>query len=578
LDIKSKFDHLHHLGSVAIKNLHTLQGPIILKELRRIVKGLSVHSSLSLQDLLNITSITSVKNSSGHVTIVDLAQKQAAKYFEDILLNNLDVTYLKNLFGDKKTLPPNVEAISNEFSAWFKKRSLMNAGQVIYDQFRLGSKRHKKIVDKIDIKAIEKLWIGIKQDKEFDSISSRLYTEGYRDAIPAIHRYLPDGKEWAKRLFDVLTDRQFLKVWMLQNENQSCDKIGQQMYEWYVQLSVLDPTNLELPRKLLSILFGVVLNVSIAKSHWTEELKSSLTASFKAMIDGKVDSSDTALQKDAAAASAALSEFVSIFSNLDEFSHILAKALSIWMRKRPDAFLVDFDGSSILKVIKHEDKPIEWKHKFEISWKKFLASHGLKYISAGLYGTAGTHLLFTLATDHSVPLSQIPQEINLGLLATGKVDKIIATSLGNWLNLSRLEIFAKSLQKWITNNSMIPEIWAKKMFGNASAKLFSNQWGSALAILGISSTSTAIWNEVVDKNNATFLFEPSTVFFELSSAVGLEPSGFAWVGHVGLAIAASGSISNLVHEAGNNLHAIVPHSKFVEEFVNGPLALAGLSK
>jgi len=390
-----------------------------------------------------------------------------------------------------------------------------------------------------------------------------LYLEAFKECVPRITPYLENGKMWAKEIFHTVTDENFLTTWATQISDQSYDKITQQVQEWYILVSILDPTNLDLAQDLMCILFCVVIHVFISKARWIDELKPFLTPSFIAMMEAKPKFNNPSAQKDAIAAISALHDFISFFDSVDEFSSLFANALSVWRRACPYEYLVDARtvGPFFEKAVKSSYKSKEWKEKFEHKWKHFQEMQGLRWLSAGLYGAAGTFTRFILVGDTQVSLLDIAKEINFGIMATGhRAEKLIATTLYSWFRFSlyRVELVARSLKQLFTKEGLIVDPWAINMFGKKEAELLTKGLARAAVYIGI----------------ATRCEDPQ-LFLHLAKQVGIDVTGLPWVGLIPVYLVGGGYLVPILRDVWSQIHHVEPSIPVIQEFIASVLFPAG---
>jgi len=437
---------------------------------------------------------------------------------------------------------------------------------LIHDRYQK-SDRHKSVLKDINMKAIEHFWTKSNNEQEFIKIATSLYREAFKVCVPRMVPYLENGKEWAKEVFKTLTSENFLTFWAKQIADQSYDKISQQMQEWYILVSILDPTNMDLAQDLMCTLFCVVVHVFISKARWIDELKPFLTPTFVAMLEAKPAFTNPSAQRDAKAAISALHDLISFFDNIDEFSSMFANALSIWRRACPNDYLVDAQGVAPFfeQVVKSSQKSTEWKEKFQHKWKQFLEMQGLRWLSAGLYGAVGTFTRYFLVGDEHVSLLELSKEINFGLLmSTGYgVEKLVATTLYNWFRFSlfRVEVFARSLKTLFTKEGLVVDAWAVNMFGKKEAELLTKGLCRATVCIGI----------------ATRCADPQ-LFLNLGQVVGIDVAGLPWVGLIPVYLVGGGYLVPILRDIWRQIHHVEPSIPVVQEFVNSSLRSAGFVK
>ncbi len=534
---------------------------------------------LSVQDLMNISSINSVEVN-GQTKVVDTAQVQTGKYFQAILINSLTGTdnngntWISDFFGDKQPVPDGVQKVMNDHLAFYQAKAVMNMGQMLHDSLDTDP-NHKDTVAKIDNDKLATAWKALGTDKDYAAQSSELYTQGYRDGVPGIQPYLANNpQQWAEQLFNVITSEDFLNVWAVQVASEEFKNVKQQMYEWFVQLSVLDPSNTDRPNQMLSTTFAVVLGVNFAKAQWTEDLKPYLAQAIQNMLDGDTSIfQDEILKNNAEAMRETLKAMISNFDTQEEFLDQLVNALNIWANKPENANARLVQAGPNLAEIFNVPKTI-------------LKEAG-KVLGSLLYAAAAGYLIFQLVEDKD--LNPV-QEIGLGLLATGfvvkSIEKLLATQIGDWFRAgaedgaSRFTRVAKNIGKWFTEDGLEIDNWATRLLGKSSSEFFAKRLGPALAVVGIAISAWQLAEDIKVGDVRDIVFDAINTFFALGDAVflGLELFSFAWAGPVGIAVAVVGAIVALVQLIWNLISPPPPPPDPIQQFIDGPLTQAGFVK
>lgn len=538
-----------------------------------------VGPDLSVQDLMNISSINSVVVN-GQTKVVDTAQVQTGKYFQAILINSLTGTdnngntWISDFFGDTQPIPDGVQQVMNNHLAFYQAKAVMNMGQMLHDSLDTDP-NHKADVDRIDNDKLATAWKGLGTDKDYAAQSSELYIQGYKDGVAGIQPYLANNpKQWADQLYNVITSDDFLNVWAVQVASEEFKNVKQQMYEWFVQLSVLDPDNTDRPNQMLSTTFAVVLGVNFGKAQWTEDLKPYLAQAIQNMLDGDTSIfQDDILKNNAEAMRETLKEMISGFDTQEEFVDQLVNALNIWANKPENA------GARVVQA------GPSLADMFNVP-KTILKEAG-KVLGSLLYAAAAGYLIFQMVDDQD--LNPV-QEIGLGLLATGfvvkSIEKLMATQIGNWFRTGvedgagRFTKVAKTIGKWFTEDGLEIDNWATRLLGKSSAEFFAKRLGPALAVVGIAISAWQLAEDIKVGDVRDIVFDAINTFFALGDAVfiGLELFSFAWAGPVGIALAVVGAIVALVQLIWNLISPPPPPPDPIQQFIDGPLAAAGFVK
>lgn len=541
----------------------------------------SLGPDLSVQDLMNVSSITEVVVK-GQTRVLDTAQTQTGKYFQAMLVNSLEDKWVNNFFGSRTPLPASVQKILDDNKPFFQQRSVMNLGQMIHDAFAL-VEQDKATVKRIDVNKLAAAWQSMGTDPGYVAQAAPLYVEGYRTGVPGIQPYLENNpKQWAQKLYDQLTSEAFLNVWAVQVANQQFKNVRQQMYEWNVQLSVLDPDDHERPQKMLTKMFAVVIGANFNKMAWDQDLVPYLKQAIQNMLDGKTsDFADEMVKRNAEEFQKAMQGMVSTFNSTLEFTDQFVNALNLWAGRnkgRPAVAAGEdiYEGvAEFFKMAERTDAQRRWAAFKDIGGKVF---------GALLYGAAAGYLLYKIVEGEG--LTPI-EDINLALLATGffvkSIEKLLATGLGDWIHAKvstgagKLEGFAKNLTKWFSEDGVVAESWATRIFGKNSAEFFAERLGPAVALVGIALAAYDLYKAIMSGDTRDIVFESLNAFFALAGAVllGLELASFAWAGPLGIAVAVVGLIIVAVQLIWNLFDPPSPPPDPVKQFVDGPLTRAG---
>ena len=544
---------------------------------------------LGIQDLMNVSAIATVKDSKGNERVVDTAQVKTGKYFQDILINSLDKQWIEKFFGTSKHLPDNVQAVMKAHETFYKDKAVMSLGQLIHDNFGT-VEANKKWVQQIDNDKLAKAWKDMGADKEYHAQANDLYIQGYRDGVPGMKAYLDDKtigpKGWAKKLHDNIVSEDFLNIWAVQVSSAEFKNIKQQMYEWYTQLLVLDPDNVDQAKNMLTTTFAVILNSRFTDARWTEEMKPFLQQAIDNLLNGTLDFGDEMLQANAAQFKKLMAQMISTVDSGIELANQLATVFTIVANQKPETPAAQLAGDAVDLIEKEAAKdPKKWnwwgklKDKVPGPWKTF-ASDVVKLFGSLAYAAGAGFIIYMMVDDKNLNPAQ---QLNLGLLATGffvkSIEKFMATKVGTWIgrNMARLGRFAGNLGKWFTKEGVVAQgliaTWAVRVFGKNSAEFFAKRLGPALAVVGIVVTGIDLYKAIQSGNTRDIVFESFNLFFALAGLVfiGLQMWSFAWAGPIGAVFALVGAVVILVQIIWNLVDPPAPPPGPVEQFVNGPL-------
>ncbi len=548
---------------------------------------------ISVQDLMNVSSVTQVEVK-GETKVLDMAQVQTGKYFQSILINSLDQKWIDDFFGDKRSFPEGVQKVMDAHQKFYKDKAVMNLGQMIHDNFGT-VERDKNIVKKIDNDKLDKAWKALGKDPDYGTQSSELYIQGYKDGVPGIQPYLAnDPKGWAKRLYENITSEDFVSMWAVQVASDQFKNVQHQLYEWYVQLSVLDPDpidpnsndpNATYATQMLYDTFPVVLGAVFNQTKWDDSLKPFLEKAIQNMQEGNTDFADEMVKNNAEEIKKTFQQMVTTFDTIEEFTDQIINAMNIWQNRNPGQAMIDagddiYDG--IAQMFQREGRSPARR-----VWDNFKDVGG-KIFSSLAYATGAGFLIYQIASGQD--LNPI-QDISLGLLATGfmvkSIDKLLATGIGKWLRtkieggVSKIAEFAKDLTKWFSKEGIAAETatgkLVSKVLGKNATEFFAKRLGPVLAVFGIVISAIDLYKAIKTGDVRDTVFEAVNVFFALADLVfiGFELAGFAWAGPVGLAIAVVGVIVALVQLIWNLVSPPSLPPDPVDKFVNGPLKDAG---
>lgn len=532
--------------------------------------------SLSVGDLLTVSSIYAATDTEGKSVTLDTAQVQTGKYFQSLLINSLPAPWLGDFFGSPDSVPPAVDALRIDDADWYAKKSVMNLGQMIHGAFRTDP-TNKDIVAKIDLDKIADGWTALGKDATYLDQSSKLYVEGYRTGVPGIAPYLDDSKRWANELFDTLMSDDFLNMWAVQVASVQFKNVREQMYQWSVQLQVLDPEDADKPKRMLETMYGVVLKAQFNNATWIGEMKPFLAEIIDNVLKGDPDAlrSDQMLSSNFAEIKADLQSIVTAYGDSVKFADDFAEAMSLMARTMPNMRIVNIAQGA-------------WAN-FAAQYPKLsaFASTGSKIMGALAFGAGAGFIIYSLATgDKRTTPKSLVTDINLGVLVTAllvkSIEKLFSTAIGNWFRSpaaageSRFVTALRGFGGWFTEAGVTEGTWVAKVFGKNSADFFAYRLGPALALFAIVMSAWDLADDIKSGNFTAEIFDAINVALSVAGLVflGLEMASFAWAGPVGLVIAAAGLIVALVQLIWEIKHPH-PQPNPVKDFVNGPLKAAG---
>jgi hypothetical protein len=531
---------------------------------------------LSVMDLMNISCIEQV-TANGQPRVLDVAQTRTGKYFQDLLVNALDLGTIRDFFGGPSPVPPGVQAVMERHSKFYKDKSVINLGQMIHDVFAT-DETHKDIVARIDIDKLQQAWKDLATDPDYGDQARELYEQGYRDGVASFQPYIESSpKDWATKLHNFLTSEQFLSIWRVQVANHQFNNVKQQMYEWYTQLCVLDPDEHDRAQDMLNTMFGVVLRTQFDRVKWTEDLQPYLAQAIQNMLDGKADDFKGQMEAEdiehIKQAQELMREMVSQFDTVEECAAQIAIAIG---RGGKDNI---YEGIAEMFEREGQIGKASW---FRTNGTKLMGALGPVMYAAG----AGFVLEQMITGKDLRPID----EINLALLAVGltvkATEKLFATSMGRWISRKVIsksgsyEEFATGMMKWFTEDGVEAEGWAVKIFTKSAAEFFAKRIGPALAVVGLVLCALDIKKAVDSGDTRDLGFEITSTTLALGEtvAIGFELASFAWAGPVGLALAVVGAIVALVQMIWGMSSPPPPPPDPIEVFVDGPLAQAGYVK
>jgi len=554
---------------------------------------------LHIQDLLTVSALQNVTEN-GKTFTRDNAQIKTGQYLQDMLIDSLDQKWIVDFFGDRRILTTNVEKIRVKHEPFYKKIAVMNLGQMIHDNFGT-DERHKQIVARIDAEKLKKAWKDLGTDKDYAAQSTELYVEGYRDGVPGIRPYLENNpKGWAKQLFDTLTSDQFIQMWKIQISSKNFSDVQKQIYEWWVQLTVLDP-DANYPTRMLHTMFAAATTTKFSDVKWQADMVPYLAEAIENMLKGDPElARKMGLTEHVAETQQTLQRVINSFQSTEQFVGFLVNFLTIWagLSKNADAPIMNAPDDYIL----WQDEPT----MAEKIWEKFsgAASGGKKFwgetgakicnLFKSIFYAAGAGFLIYQIVSGGIRGTLNPIEgIGLGILAIGllvkTVESLVALGVGAWLMekwgpTGATKDAFETMGKWFRGELQTDNIWTK-VLGKSSADSFAKRLGPIAAMLGLGLAiwilTTAVKGGVVSE----IVFSTvNTLFATVQAGLGIVElvinvmswQEIWWMGPVGLLVALLGLIVLVFQWIWNTyISPKPPPVDPIEEFVTGPLKDAG---
>jgi hypothetical protein len=546
-------------------------------------------STLSFQDLDNISSIEIVTDGKGNQVTVDYAQTTCGTYFNECLVNGLEDRWVDGIYGHRYGLPGKVNDIFNANKPFFQGKSVLGTGQMLYDT--LGTNEtYKHLIKRIDAETMKTAWQNMgKSDTlgpAYQQVSNDLYVQGYRDGVNGIKPYLDDNPEkWAEGYFGWLTEIPQLITWQTQVASGEFKNVKTRMYEWYVKLQVLAPDK-DYAKRFLTISYSALLGVNYSKSQWDDDLKPFLVALIENAIAGKVDPNvmDEVQRQAFLENQELLKTLITTTDTVIDLVDGIAAALTAYTLKQ-SLQQAARDGE-VQRLIGNNLGGQQYE-----AWSALTRggkAGGL--LSTLFYGASAGFLIYTIAEDAKQPQTpkQILEEVNLGVLSLAilvkGIQKMMSIGVGRFLEnfaanaQGAFRSFAGDLALWFKEGGkVVPVGKAGKafvaIFGESSAEFMARRLGPAMAVLGLVLSSFMLYDAIKSGDVRSIIFEAINTFLALATVVliGLELLSVGWAGPVGLAIAAVGVIILLVQFIWNLIDPPKPPPDPITEFVNGPM-------
>ncbi|QTD96115.1 hypothetical protein [Streptomyces cyanogenus] len=553
-------------------------------------------TTMSLQDLDNISSIQVVTDDKGKQFTVDFAQTTCGGYFNKCLVNALDQKWIDGIYGHAYYLPPGVQQVFSDSTQYFKDYAVLGTGQMLYDN--LGTNpQYRDLIKRIQPQTMQTVWQDMGKSQTaglaYQEASNALYIQGYRDGVPQMQAYLQDDPEkWALDYFNWLSDDANLLTWQIQVASKEFDNVKSRMYEWYVKLQVLAPDK-DYGQRFMTIAYAALLGVTYSKSRWSDDLKPYLQALIENAIAGKVDPTimDEVQQQAAKENQELMSTLVTTADQIALLVDGIAAAMSAYQLNKPLQQLAQDPQAQAL--IGQQLQGAQYEAWSDLTTKGKVG--GL--LSMMFYGATAGYLIYTIAQDSKSPQTpkQITTEVNLGVLAMAilvkGIEKMMSLGVGRFLENFSLgghggafRTFAGDLATWFKEGGkIVPEGPVGKafvaIFGENSAEFMTRRIGPAMAVCGLVLSAFMLYDAIQSGDIRNVVFEALNAFVGLLTValIGFELMSFAWAGPAGLALAVVGIIITLVQFIWNLIDPPQPAPDPITEFVDGPMVAKGFA-
>ena len=560
-----------------------------------LAKAAAPVTTMSFQDLDNISSIQVLLGPDNKPYTVDYAQTTTGSFFNKCLTNALDKKWLDGIFGHGYSVPAGVQKVADTNSAFFKDKSVLSTGQMLYDTLST-SPTYKDLMKRVNATAMETAWKDMgKSDTlgvTYQTVSNDLYIQGYREGVKQMQPYLEDNPEkWAEGYYGWLTSTNNLLTWQIQVASKEFDNVKTRMYEWYVKLQVLAPDK-DYGKRFMTIAYSALLGVNYSKAGWDNDLKPFLQALIENALSGKVDPAvmDQLQQQAAKENQELLKQLITTTDQIIDLVDGIAAALTAYQLKKSLQQLAGDPEAQ--RLIQQQLTGPQYE-----AWSQLTAKGKIGGILSMLfYGASAGFLLYTLAEDTKNPQTpkRVLEEINLGMLSLALlvkgVERLMSLGVGKFVEAwaarsdSAFATFAGEFALWFKEGGkVVPVGKAGKafvaIFGENVSEFMARRMGPALAVVGLVLTSFQLYEAIKSGNVRNIIFESLNTFFALASVVliGLELLSVAWAGPVGLAVAAIGIIVVLIQFIWNLFDPPKPPPDPITEFVNGPMVAQGFA-
>ncbi|MEL7466623.1 MAG: hypothetical protein AAFN79_21295 [Pseudomonadota bacterium] len=554
-------------------------------------------STLSVQDLNNVSSIISVTDNKGKEITIDQAQTTAGEYFNKCLVNGLDSEWIDGIFGQPYSLNADVTAIFNDHKAFFQSNSVLATGTILKTSLST-DKTHGGAIQKISQEKLDAAWKELSSSKasmpDYQAVTSTMYVQGYHDGVAGIQPYIADGAaKWGKAYYEFLTDESTLLTWQIQIASDEFKNIKTRMYEWHTKLSVLAPDE-TYAKDMLGVAYSALLGVMYTKMRWEDDIAAFLKEVLDGALKGDIDFQDD-VAKHAAEEERKLLEHMVTSTGIGlELADIMSNVISTWQRKNPNQNWADYlRGKTFVDDVHAALVPRDpaaaagfknWADQAGTA-KAYGVLGGLLYMGAAAF------LIYTIASQsgQDVTVEQVVEDINMGVLALAAflkgVQKIFTLGLGakmiTWAGDSDAAFagFAKNIATWFSEDGAIEatSTFGKAMtriFGDNIAEFLGSRLGPVLAVFGLVLSAWFLYDAIQSGDVANIVFQALNAVVALAGAIalGFELASFAMAGPVGLVIAAIGLIIAVVQLIYNLVNPPKPPKDPIQKFVEGPMA------
>ncbi len=554
-------------------------------------------STMSLQDLDNISSIQHVIDKDGKELVVDFATTNSGEYLNKGMINGLDQRWLDGIFGHPFMVPSGVQQVFNTSSDFFKKNSVLGTGMMLYNALP-NTPPYDHLKDRMNAQTMSDAWKAMGSSADtgmtYQKATNDLYIQGYRYGVALMQPYLENNPEqWAEDYFNWLCDTNNLLTWQIQIASKMFDNVKTRMYEWYVKLQVLAPDK-DYGQRFLTVAYAALLGVNYTRSQWSEDLKPFLQSIIEQAKTGNVDPTimDQVQQQAAKENQELLRTLITTQDEIASLVDAISAALTSYQLKKNLQLLAQ--DPQLQQLIGNQLQGPQHQAWSELTAKG--RAGGL--LSMLFYGASAGYLIYSIAENADKPLTprQIVEEVNMGVLAmailTKGVEKMMSIGVGRFLeNFSRagqggaFRTFAGDIATWFkAGGEVVPQGKLGRafvaVFGESSAVFMARRIGPAMAVVGVVLSAYMLYDAIKSGTTRNIVFEALNTFFALADLVfiGLALLSFSWAGPVGLAIAVIGVIVILVQFIWGLIDPPPPPQDPITQFVNGPMVDKGYAR
>lgn len=528
--------------------------------------------SLSIMDLITISTLKSATKPDGSETVIDSAQGRAGEYFEKLMIYNFDQEWREKLYGDRPALSKEVLAAGKDHSSWLKTEATPNFGLLLKN---IGGSASEQ-VKKISKQKLEDHFKKLPDSSDYRSLTQKLYPIAYKDAVDGFAAYADDtATGWGDKLYEYITSDTFLTIWSVQVASQLFQNIKSAMYEFYTKLSILCPIGSDKPTNALTRMLAAILNCQSMTGKWVDEMKDNLVKAIDDIRKGDqagLFAQDDVLKENLKAQQEILENLISAFDSVEQLADSAASIFTLWKNRHNNAAIGDMEDMDLANLFRDKE-PTRWE-----KIKAFGSKVGT-FLKVLAYAAAAGAIIYLLVGGNL----DVVTEINLGLMATGFVikfmDSLIASRLGGFLTRSVagmdgwLGNALKGFKNWFTKAGVVEANLVTKILGKSSAEFMATRLGPALAVLGVVVSAIDLAKAIDSGLRRNIVFESINLVVAVVSLVfiGLELMSFAWAGPVGLVIAFVGALVALIQMIWNIFDPPKPKPTPIEEFIAGPL-------